>query len=323
MLVYRMEDLKSIKENIAEELKNNPRFESVFDGGVSQGVYEIKNEVKHTARQGIDVSVSENGKKIQIREPMEHPNIPYDSVPLSKLHGIDINLCDDGSMEVINAFGELRDGQEYIRKINTKMIGNPISILDAYYVYSRFDQNGIETATGKLFERVCKLTSRYNDEASFVQNLYSNLHMPTKWNERGIPDKFPQHMSNYTNVEGVYRDPKHSGIVETYKADLETHIGTDFPTRKNVEGGLGCISSEHPERLVVKEVFAKKTLMTEPYLPIDKYKEMTCDELKNMAEKRYLQEVEDRIQSPVYSTHEITLDALKETIKRERENIEI
>ena len=58
MLVYRKEDLDVIKESIAEELKNNPKFESVFDSKISYDLDQIKNGYKRTSRQGIDVFFS-------------------------------------------------------------------------------------------------------------------------------------------------------------------------------------------------------------------------------------------------------------------------
>lgn len=321
MLVYRKEDLDVIKEGIADELKNNPEFESVFDNKISYDLYEMKNGYRRTVRQGVDVIVSKDGKNVQIREPMEVSGKVYGAERrYTEMQGSEINLRDNGDMEVITAHGSLVDARTYLQSVSPsiQVLGNASSILNASYTYSRYKPNGIETARGNYIKGEWGLTDiKYNEENKFSAQLYSKgFHMPERWDEMGLP-KEPMFVNEHTTITGVSRLPEHEGIAEIFTANLEPSIGY-LPKRKNVMIQRAYIHTEHPERIRIDQyqIFAEADMYgnfkpTEWYSR-DEYAGKTCDEIQADIEAKYPEWVKNSLKDPYTSRPEVTVTALKE-----------
>ena len=321
MLVYRKEDLDVIKESIAEELKNNPKFESVFDSKISYDLDQIKNGYKRTSRQGIDVFVSKDGKNIQIREPMEISGMAYGTtLPHTNLEGSEINLRDDGAMEVVNTFGELDEARSYYQSNpQTCVLRNANAVLHAYYTYSRYEPSGIETARGSYSKREWELTGvNYNEEDKFSQQLYSKgYHMPKEWDAYGLPEP-PRYVNEHASILGVCRLPGHKGIAEIFTADLKPNMGYSA-SRVNIVKERAYIHTEHPDRIRIdqNQIFAEtdehmQFKPTELYSRNDEYTGKTCDEIQADIEAKYPEWVKDSLEFQNWNRPEITVAALKE-----------
>lgn len=321
MLVYREEDLDVIKESIAEELKNNPEFERVFDSKISYDLDQIKNGYKRTSRQGIDVFVSKDGKNIQIREPMEISGMAYGTaLPYTDLEGSEINLRDDGAMEVVSTFGKLVEARSYYQSNpQTCMLRNANSVLLAYYTYSRYEPSGIETARGGYSNGAWELTGvNYNEEDKFSEQLYSKgYHMPKEWDACGLPEP-PRYVSEQDSISSVYRLPEHKGIAEIFTADLKPNMGYSA-SRVNIVKKRAYIHTENPDiiRIDPHQIFAEtdehmQFKPTEWYSRNDEYAGKTCDEIQADIEAKYPEWVKASLKFPYFNRPQITVAALKE-----------
>lgn len=341
MLVYRKEDLDVIKEGIAEELKNNPEFESVFDNKISYDLHQMKEGYRRTTRQGVDVIVSEDGKNVRIRKPMEITHAAYGAeTRYTEMQGSEINLRDNGDMEVITAYGRLDDARTYLQSVSPsiRVLRNASSILHTNYTYSRYKPDGIEAARGNYSKSAWGLTGmNYDEENNFAAQLYSKgYHMPKSWDAYGLPQE-PMYVNEYTNITGVYRLPGHEGIAEIFTADLKP-CGGNLPRRENIKKQRAYIHTEHPDRIRIDQyqIFAE-TDEYGNYKPTEwhskeytgktcdelqaefgSYQEWvtfarkTCDEIQADIEAKYPEWVKASLQDPYMSRPEITVAALKE-----------
>ena len=324
MLVYRKEDLDVIKEGIADELKNNPEFERVFDNKISHDLDEMKNGYGYirTTRQGVDVIVSEDGKNVQIRKPMEITHAAYGAgTRYTEMHGSEINLRDNGDMEVITAYGKLDDARTYLQSVSPsiRVIRDASSILHTIYTYSRYRPDGIEAAYGSYSKSAWELTGmNYDEENNFAAQLYSKgYHMPKSWNAYdGLPQE-PMYVNEYTNITGVYRLPGHEGIAEIFTADLKP-CGGYLPRRENIKKKRAYIRTEYPESIGItqSEIFAEtdEHMQFKPTGLFSRYEYAgkTCDEIQADIEAKYPEWVKNSLKSQNWNRPEITVAALKE-----------
>ena len=322
MLVYEEKDLDAIKKGIAEELKNNPQFESAFDSKISYVLSKIEDGYRHTTRRGIDVTVSKDGKSIQIREPMDISHVNETSLPCTEMKGREINLTENGQMEVIEARGRLSDARAFYRSNpSTQMMTQATSVLDTFYTCRKYEPNGVEVARGHYYKTDWGLTGvNYDDEMMFSDQLYTKgWHMPKSWDEVGRPELNEQYVNNHASIMNVNRT-EHKGVVEIYKADLRLCGG--YSNRVNVVGQLGRINPLHPEVLSVESIFAEtyeygKYKPTPEWSNLEKYAGKTWQEIQADIEAEYPEVVKSIIESPEspYSyknSPKITVAALKE-----------
>lgn len=318
MLVYEKADLDVIKKGIAEELKNNPAFESAFDSKISYSLENMKYKYDRIRRRSIDVIVSEDGKNVQIREPMEFSGTT--PVPHTEMRGSEINLRDDGNMEVIDTYGSLWEAKSYYQSDSpsTQVLRNADSVLFTNYMYSRYDQNGIEVARGNYAKGGWPLTNvNYDEENKFSNQLYSKgYHMPRSWDGYGLPEE-PIYVSEQTSITGIHRLAGHEGIAEIITADLKPSSGFSS-RRENMMRQRAYIHTEHPDRIRIDphQIFAKsdKHMNLEPteLYSIDKYAGKTCDEIQADIEAKYPEWVKASLDDIHMSRPKITVAALKE-----------
>lgn len=317
MLVYRKEDLDAIKKGIAEELKNNPEFESVFDFNTSRVLFDIENGYRRTTRRGIDVTVSEDGKSIQIREPMDIAN--NTSLPYTEMRGHEINLTENGQMEVISAYGRLIDARKYYQ-FNPSMerFTNADSLLSTNYTYSRYEPNGIQISYGTYDKFNWSLTRiNYTEEDKFATQLYSKgWHMPKSWAAWGQAEE-PEYVNGSTSISCTYRTDK-KGIAEIFKADLRPYFGYSSGKR-SVSRKRAYIHTEIPERLRIDEpcIFAETDehgvyKVTEWYSKTEQYAGKTWQEIEADIVAKYPEWVKHSIEFPYIARPEITVAGLKE-----------
>lgn len=223
--------LKSVKDKIDPKLLANSAFSNLFRTG-------CKTAVSMTGRDLYKVIVSDDGKMVRIFD--EAPNVLVrDELSFNRhINSTTISL-DGDSVTCEFASGTIYRPED-LRKIGQQVDEGFSGLLNTYYSYQIYDENGIELSNS-YFSDSCLLNG-YFPSISIVDQVLSELHKPTfYYNSAPRPPKF------YYNANSgcTYRRTDNLGVA--YSSNLK---GIKmFDDNREVKYSIFPVNTEYPEIL--------------------------------------------------------------------------
>ena len=243
MKIYSKSQLEEFKKQLPQELLTNPVFIKHFDEKI------FLMESGEVSFPSLDISVSQDGKKVTILKDAKTTNDGYDN--RSEISCSEIILTPNNGIETIDSWGCFHDANLYYNKpnFNRKKPSSDLqytSVLDVEYQYSYYDEKDIELQNSTYTKQGWNITStRYNEEEKLkAQMLKEGWHKPKKWTNLG-PDipLFCDSASVYT----ILRDFGHPAIAIRRTYDVEQN--GNYYNPKNGQIDVMRNWGEYPDRL--------------------------------------------------------------------------